>query len=77
MVGRSRCWEKMLWRGNGFGKPLLYPPHTPGPEVEVSQEQVPHNPLQLAEPVGEWLGSIGERLDEPRLGKDDKYSIEC
>ena len=23
MVGRSRCWEKIQWKGHGFGKPLL------------------------------------------------------
>lgn len=39
----------------------------PWPEVHISEEEVPHDPLQLAEPIGEWLRGVREGLDEPSL----------
>lgn len=43
----------------------------PGPEVEVSEEEVPHDPLQLAEPIGERLWGIRKGLDEPTLEEEE------
>ena len=39
----------------------------PGPEEELLDEEVPHDPLHLAEPRGEGGGLVGEGLDEARL----------
>ena len=39
----------------------------PWPEVHISDKEVSHNPLQLAETVGEWLRGIRESLDKSSL----------
>lgn len=40
---------------------------TPGPQVELPDEQVPHHTLHLAEARGEGHGLVSEGFDEARL----------
>lgn len=39
----------------------------PWPEIYISDKEVSHHPLQLAETIGEWLRGIRESLDKSSL----------
>ena len=57
-VDHGRC-QMPCWYGMQF--------FLPWPEIHISDKEVSHHPLQLAETIGEWLRGIRESLDKSSL----------